>query len=127
MAADLAAAVDRVPRLIAILGLLGAVAAWPIGGIGYAIAFMTGAIGAYFNFRLIERFVKQLVQSMIADPVKRPKTQALKLVMQLALFVLGAFVIIRFTHIHLAAAFLGLFTPVAAVMVEILYELGSRK
>jgi hypothetical protein len=40
---------------------------------------------------------------------------------------LAAFVIIRFTHINLAAAFLGLFTPVAAVVIEILYELTARK
>jgi hypothetical protein len=120
---DLAGAVERVPRLIALLGVAGAGVAWYFGGIRYATAFLLGAAGAYFNFLLIERFVNGLVRRMVAEPLKRPKVPGLRLYIQLALFVMGAFVIIRFSGFNLVVAFCGFLVCPAAVMLEAIYYL----
>lgn len=123
MAADLGLTVARVPRVIAALGIVGTLVAGYAGGIGWAVAFVVGAIAAYYNFRLIERFVNRLAQAMVERPGKRPKLPGLKLFMQLALFVAGAFVILRFSGFNLMVAFCGFLVCPAAVMIEAIYYL----
>jgi hypothetical protein len=120
---DLAGAVQRVPRLIGLLGLVGSGAAFYLGGLTYAAAFLVGAAAAYFNFLLIERFVNGLVRRMVAEPLKRPKAPGLRLYIQLALFVLGAFVILQFSGFNLVVAFCGFLVCPAAVMLEAIYFL----
>jgi len=97
---------------------------WQMGAIG-AASFGVGAIGGYWNYVGVCRIADRLSQT-VAQTGRAPRGGP-RGFLRLLFIVVAAFVIIRFTHIHLAAAFLGLFTPVAAVMVEILYELGSRK
>jgi len=121
--ADLNAVIARVPRLIAILGVLGAVTAGRLGGLPYALAFLIGAVAAYFNFRLIERFVNRLVQTMVGSPGKRPRLAGLRLFIQLALFVVGAFVILRYSGVNLVVAFCGFLVCPAAVTLESIYYL----
>jgi hypothetical protein len=121
--ADLSGVIARVPRLIVILGILGSVAAGRMGGWPYALAFFIGAVAAYFNFRLIERFVNRLVQTMVGTPGKRPRAAGLILFIQLALFVVGAFVILRYSGVNLVVAFCGFLVCPAAVMLESIYYL----
>src|SRR5579863_1248895 len=97
MAGDLDQAIVRVPFLIALLGLIGAGVAWHFGGLPYAGSFLAGAVAAYLNFRLIERFVNRLLRTLAAEPRKPPKAAGFRLFMQLSLFVLVAFVILRFS------------------------------
>lgn len=123
MAGDLDRAVARVPLLIAALGLLGSAVAWHFLGIAFASAFLMGAVGAYLNFRLIERFVNRLLQAVASHPLKPPRRAGLILVLQLALFLLGAFVIIRFSGLNIAAALYGFLVCPAAVMLEAIYYL----
>jgi hypothetical protein len=121
--ADLDKAVERVPLLIAVLGLAGSGVAWHFGGLPYASAFLVGAVAAYFNFRLIESFVKRLVRVVAARPGKPPRRAGLRLFFQLALFALGAFVIIRFSGLNIVVALYGFFVCPAAVMLESIYYL----
>src|SRR5579863_9291632 len=123
MAADLNQAVVRVPLLIGVLGLIGSGVAWRLGGISDAIAFLVGAAGAYVNFRLIERFVKHLVQAVAAGPRKLPRRAGFRLYLQLALFVGGAFVILRFSGVNIMVALYGFLVCPAAVMLEAIYYL----
>ena len=123
MTSDLSAVIARVPRLIAMLGILGAVTAGRIGGLPYAWAFLIGAVAAYFNFRLIERFVNRLVQTMVGTPGKRPRLAGLRLFIQLALFVVGAFVILRYSGVNLVVAFCGFLVCPAAVILESIFYL----
>ncbi|MDP9053500.1 MAG: ATP synthase subunit I [Acidobacteriota bacterium] len=123
MTADLNGAIARVPRLIALLGIAGALVAGGIGGFGYAGAFLIGAVAAYFNFRLIETFVSRLLQAVGAQPGKRPRVAGLRLFIQLALFVIAAFVILRVSGIDLAVAFCGFLVCPGAVMLESIYYL----
>jgi hypothetical protein len=123
VAADLDQAVARVPLVIAVLGLTGAGVAWRFGGLPYATAFLVGAVAAYLNFRLIERFVKRLLQALSANPEKPPKAAGFRLFLQLALFVAGAFVILRYSGFNIAVALYGFLVCPAAVMLEAIFYL----
>ena len=87
------------------------------------MAFLVGAIAAWFNFRLIEGFVNKLGRLAAAEPGKPPKVSGVWLFIQFALFALGAFVIIRVSGFNVVAALCGFLVCPVAVMVEILYEL----
>jgi hypothetical protein len=123
MAADPGDPIARVPLVIAALGLAGSGMAWRIGGIGYASAFLLGAVGAYFNFRLIERFVSRLLRTVAAEPRKRRRFAGARLFLQLTLFGLGAFVIIRYSGFNVLVALCGFLVCPAAVMLEAFYQL----
>ena len=123
MEADLDKALQRVPLLIGILGLAGAAIAWRFGGLPYAVAFLIGAAAAYFNFRLIERFVVRLLGAMSETPGKRPKFAGFMLFIQLVLFLAVAFVILRFTGFSIVVALYGFFVCPAAVMIVAIYYL----
>jgi hypothetical protein len=120
---DLDQAVARVPLLIAVLGLIGSAVTWYLWGIALATAFLVGAFAAYLNFRLIERFVNRLLRAVASHPSKPPRRAGTKLFLQLALFILGTFVIIRFSRLNVAAVLYGFLVCPAAVMLEAIYYL----
>jgi len=115
--------ITRVPPLIAMLGILGAAGAWRFGGLLYAVSFLAGATAAWFNFRLIERFVDRLGRLAAAAPGKPPKVSGVRLFIQFALFVLAAFVILRLSGFNVVAALCGFLVCPTAVILEIVYEL----
>jgi hypothetical protein len=120
-----AGALRRIPIWMAIVaGAALPVVWWKLGALG-AASFVAGAIGGYWNYVGICRIADRLSQT-VARTGRAPKSGA-RGFLRLLFIVLAAFVIIRFTHINLVAAFLGLFTPVVAVVLEILYELTARK
>jgi hypothetical protein len=124
MAFDLDRAIQRVPRWIIVLGLLGTAAAARFSGVPYAGAFFVGAAASYLNFRLIERFVNtigRLAMDQSSKPVR--KSRGILLFVQFALFVLVAFVILRSSGFNITAAFLGFLVCPAAVIFELVYEL----
>jgi hypothetical protein len=123
MEPDLHRALQRVPLLIALFGLIGSAVAWRYGGFSGAVAFLVGAVAAFFNFRLIERFVARLVGAMAENPAKRPRFAGLRLFLQLALFLAGTFVILRFTGFSMVVAVYGFLVCPAAVMIEAIYYL----
>lgn len=115
--------IARIPPLIFVLGLIGAGAAGRMGGFLYAGSFLAGAIAAYVNFRVIERFVNRLGELALAAPSQPPKVRGVRLFIQFILFVLGAFVILRLSGFNVIAALCGFLVCPAAVILEILYEL----
>jgi len=115
--------IARVPKIIAVLGLLGTgVAAW-LGGLAWALAFPVGAGAAYFNFRLIERAVDRLGRLAGTEPSKPRRWSGVWMFIQFAVFVLAAFVILRVSGFNVRVATCGFLVCPAAVMVEICYEL----
>ena len=113
----------RVPRLIAVLGLIGAGVAGYFGGLPHATAFLIGAAAAYFNFRLIERFVSRLLGTLAASPAKPPRAAGLRLFIQLVLFFAGAFAILRVSGFSIAVALYGFLVCPAAVIIEAVHWL----
>ncbi len=123
MTLDFDKGIARIPRWIVALGLAGTgVGAWK-GGLSYAGAFFVGAGAAYFNFKLLERVVNRLGQLVTARPEKLPRAPGLRIFTQLALFVIGAFAILRLSGFNVAWAFSGFLVCPAAVILEIVYEL----
>ena len=120
---DFVRIVARVPRLITILGVAGGIATALLRGIGYGTAFLIGAVAAYVNFRVIERLVTALVRRVLAKPVKHPRLQGAMVFIQLALFLIGLFVILRFSGFNLTAFLFGFLVCPAAVMIESVYFL----
>jgi hypothetical protein len=112
------------PRWIAVVTALALPFIWWHGGSLSAASFLVGAIGGYWNYIGVCRVADRLSRTVQQGRVPRSN---LRLLLRLLFIALAAFVIIRFTRINLAAAFLGLFTPVAAVMVEILFELANHE
>ncbi len=118
-------ALGRMPRWIALTVAAALPFVWGHGGPLWAASFLVGAIGGYWNYVAICRVAARLSQT-VEQTGRGPRSNA-RSVLRLMFIAVAAFVIIRFTHINLAAAFMGLLTPAAAVMMEILYELASRK
>jgi hypothetical protein len=115
--------IARIPKIIGVLGLVGAGVAGRLGGLAYALAFLVGSGAAYFNFRLIERAVDRLGRLATAEPAKPRKWSGIRLFIQFAAFVLVAFVILRLSGFNVRVAMCGFLVCPAAVMIEICYEL----
>lgn len=120
---DLDKGLKRVPAVIAALGLIGAGVAGRIGGWSYAGAFLLGAIGAWLNFRMIERFVARLLGALAAAEAAPPRAPALRQFIRFALFVAGASVILRLSGFNVFVALLGFLVCPVAVMLEMLFQL----
>ncbi len=98
--------------------------AWWHGGALWGASFLVGAIGGYWNYVAI-RGVADRVAQTVEQTGDAPRS-TFRFLLRLLFIVVAVFVIIRFTRIRLVAVFIGLFTPVAAVVMEILYELVSH-
>ena len=108
----------RLYRLIIGLGLIGAAAAFAKAGWQAGLGFLLGAAAAYLNFH----WLHGLVDAMGGDGQGRPRL-AFFLGNRYFFFGIAAYVIVKYLGINLMAALAGLLTPVAAIAVEVLYEL----
>ena len=116
-----ARALGRMPRWIALVVAVALPLVWWHGGALWAASFLAGAIGGYWNYVGICRVADRLSQT-VKQTGHAPRSN-LRALLRLLFIAVAVFVIIRFTRINLVAAFMGLFTPVVAVVAEILYEL----
>ncbi len=101
------------------LSAAGAVVAGWWHGSAAAVGFLLGAAASALNFRWLHRLVDSL------GPSRRPPGKGLGAVLSLRYLLFGAvgYVIVKYFEVNLMAALLGLFVAVAAVFVEVLYEL----
>ncbi len=101
------------------LSLAGALAAGWWHGTAAALGFLLGAGASALNFRWLHRLVDSL------GPDRPPPGKGLGAVLSLRylLFAVVGYVIVKYFDVNLMAALLGLFVAVAAVFVEVLYEL----
>ena len=116
-------AIARIPSWILGLAVAGAAVAGIWCGIRCAGGFLTGAVAAYFNFRIIERAVNRIARLAKAGSSGKGGRTGAALLIQFGIFVLAAFVILRFSGFNMAAAFWGFLVCPAAAILEIVYEL----
>lgn len=121
--ADFDNAIARLPAWILALAILGASAAGAWCGIGCAGGFLVGSLAAYLNFRIIERAANRIARLAKEGSAGTGGRTGAVLVIQFGIFVLGAFVILRFSGFNMAAAFCGFLVCPAAAILEIVYEL----
>ena len=110
-------ALVRLPRAMAVLAVVGSVALLAARGWTWGLGFAIGAAVSWLNFRGL----KQIVEALGG---KRPRARlAVLLGCRYLLLGGGAYVIVKYSAISLPAALAGLFVAVAAVIVEILFQL----
>jgi hypothetical protein len=116
-------AIARLPLWILGLAILGAAVAGIWCGVASAGGFLTGAVAAYLNFRIIERAANRIARLAKEGSAGTGGRTGAALLIQFGIFVLGAFVILRFSGFNMAAAFCGFLVCPAAAILEIVYEL----
>jgi hypothetical protein len=112
-------AISRMLRLMAVFAVGGALVLFAWRGWKWGAGFAFGAGVAWINFVLL----KKLADSLGATGPKPPSTGS-SVFLGSRYLILGAVVYatLRFTSISMLAAAIGLFVSLAAVLVEILFE-----
>lgn len=93
-------------------------AAWQSGW-ATALGFLIGAAVSAINFR----WLHHLADSLDAAAPQPRKGLKLLLPLRYVLFAAAGYVIVKYFKVNILAALVGLFVAVAAVLVEIVYEL----
>jgi ATP synthase I chain len=108
----------RVWRLIATVGVVGTVAAFFVAGARDAVGFAVGSVASALNYRWLKRTVDLLGSG------EKPKKASVG-VLALRYLILGTAVYVTLTYfgLNVLAVLTGLLVSVAAVILEILYEL----
>jgi len=110
-------AVDRITTFLWILAAAGTLAAAAWKGWRWGLGFAAGAAISWLNFR----WLKRLTEALGGPRLRRGSA----LFLGSRYLILGglAYVILRYSSISLPAVLTGLFVSMAAVIVEILFEL----
>ena len=116
----LEAAVARIWKLIAVLTTLGAVLLL-FRGWTWSAGWLLGSAASALNFR----WLKQLADAL-GGPAAKPR-KAVFLGLRYAFLGGGAYVILKYSAISLPAALSGLFVSIAAVVLEIIFELAYAR
>lgn len=111
-------ALDRIWKMTFALAAGGAIVTYVWRGSAWSAGFLLGAVASAMNFRWIKQIVDALGRT-------RPTRKRVAVLAGLRYLLLGggAYVILKFSAISVAAALVGLFVSVAAVLVEIVIEL----
>ena len=104
------------------LAVSGTAAALIWGGAASGIGFMIGAIFSAVNFWFWHRMVQRVGQAP-ADGDEPRKSPIILFGIRYFLFVGGVYATIRYFEASVTAALMGIFVAVAAVLLEILFEL----
>jgi hypothetical protein len=115
--------VRRVNIIMAALSTLGVGAAGAYWGIAGAVGFSAGAVVSFLNFRWMAAIVLAIggVDASTQKPLK--PVSALLLGARYLLFAAIGYVIFRYSETGFLAALLGCFIHIAAVLLEVIYEL----
>jgi hypothetical protein len=111
-------AVVRIHRVMAGLGVGGSLGLLAAMGWAWGAGFALGALASWVNFR----WLKQIVDALGGGARPRGRL-AIWMGLRYLLLCSGAYVIVRYSDISLPAALAGLFVAVAAVIIEILFQL----
>jgi hypothetical protein len=126
-----AAAERRVEWLTAALGVFGAAFAFVRWGGAWSAGVALGAGITWVNFRWLKLGVSALVNASLvqtdAEHVRIPLSVYVKFFGRYALLLVIVYVILSRSWLPLAALIGGLFAAVAAVLLEVMWELVTGK
>jgi hypothetical protein len=114
-------AVARIWKIIWSMGVFGAIVLMLWRGWTWGAGWLLGTAVSALNFR----WLKQLADSLGGEAAKPRK--AVFLGLRYVILGGGAYVILKYSAISLPAALSGLFVSVAAVILEILFELAYAR
>ena len=112
-------AVRRIYVNVVWLSIAGTVVAVWFVGWAWGMGFLTGATASALNFR----WLHHLAEAIGPGGKKPRKRLGVFLSLRYLLFGVVGYVMIKYFQVDILAALVGLFVAVAAVLVEILYEL----
>jgi len=110
-------AARRIGRSMTGIAVLGTLVALAFGGWKFGAGFLLGAAVSGLNYRWLRRLVEGL-----GGGNPRPRG-AVFLAFRYLLLGGGGYVILRFSPINTAAVLTGLFVLIAAVFVEVIFEI----
>jgi hypothetical protein len=114
-------ALARIQFLMLFLSAAGIVGTGVYGGWRWAVGYALGTGASCLNFRWLKQLVNALGDAAAGRPPR--KRVAVMLGLRYLLLGIGGYAILNYSTLSLAAACAGLFVPVAAVILEILFEL----
>ena len=114
------AAMRRIYRILAVVSVAGILGAIFLRGVSHGIGFAIGAAASAVSFRFMHRAVDMLGR----QDGKRPRMLAAWLFgFRYLIFGVMGYVIVKYFSISAVAVVTGLLVVVAAVLVEIIFEL----
>jgi small-conductance mechanosensitive channel len=108
----------RISKAMFAISAGGIIAAWAWRGWTFGAGFALGATASWLNYR----WLKQVVDAL-GDTRPTRKRVAVLAGLRYLLLGGGAYAILHYSPVSVGAALTGLFAAVAAVIVEILFEL----
>jgi hypothetical protein len=116
-------ALERIQRLMIILGVAGFATAWMGFGWRKALGFALGGAIAYVNFRWLEQVVAGIADLTIQSGTPASSRGVVhRFLLRYFLMAIVAFVILTASRESLYGLFAGLLLPVAAILCEAVYE-----
>jgi hypothetical protein len=113
--------IERIWKAMWVVAAGGALGLFAWHGWTWSVGWLLGSAVSALNFR----WLKQLTEALGEEAAKPHK--AVFLGMRYLLLGGGAYVILKYSPISLPAALAGLFVSVAAVVIEILFELAYAR
>lgn len=108
-------AAQRIGRIMAAIAALGTVAALAMGGWKWGAGFLLGAVLSGLNYRWLRKLVEGLGG--------KPPRGSVFLAFRYLLLGGGGYVILRYSPLSVTAVLTGLFVLIAAVFVELIFEI----
>ncbi len=115
-----ARAMKRVYRFIFVVGIAGTLGAAFWRGWKGSVAFAFGAAASYYNFKWLHEAVDSL-----GPNARRARTRVFVfLALRYLLLAGGAYAIVKVFGMNAIPALVALFVPIAAIFIEVIYELA---
>lgn len=122
-----AGALDRISRLMIVLGVVVSAAAWWRYGRWAALGFLLGGVIAYLNFQWLKSGVSGLADR-VTNSGKRQSGKGIvaRFLLRYVLLGVAAYAILTSFPASLRGLFAGLFLPVGGIACEAIYELYAN-
>jgi hypothetical protein len=117
-----ARALDRIQKIMLVLGIAGLITAWAFFGWRIGVGFALGSVIAYLNFHWLMKIVAGISELTTVSGTATSRRVVHRFVLRYVLMAVIAFVILAVSRESLYGLFAGLFLPAAAILCEAVYE-----
>jgi ATP synthase I chain len=118
-----ARALDRIQKIMFVLGIATLITAWISFGWKIGVGFALGAAIAYLNFHWLTKIVAGISELTSGSGAATSRRVVHRFVLRYVLMAVIAFVILAVSRESLYGLFAGLFLPAAAILCEAVYEM----